>query len=63
MNNSRPEAEKEEVIYFDVGMTTVLDLVPVVTGFSPLPIFRKTILGCYPVYQLLDFVPPVDSDR
>jgi hypothetical protein len=61
VNKSRPEAEKEEVIYFDVDMTSLLHLAPAVM-FSPLPIFYSTILCCSPVYQLLDFVPPVDSD-
>jgi hypothetical protein len=62
VNKSRPEAEKEDVIYFDVDMTTLLHLAAAVMVYSPLPIFHSTIVCCSLVYQLLDFVPPVDID-
>jgi hypothetical protein len=62
VNRSRPEAEKREVIYFDVDMMVLLDLAPTVMEFSPLSIFPSTILCCSPVYQLSGFVPPVDID-
>ena len=59
----RSEAEKENVIYIYVDINVLFDLALALMGFCLIRIFAGIILCCSLLYQLLDFVPPVDSDR